>query len=68
MTVQDYEEFNSTIDFLSKDCKFKNHIKCGREWTGIGIKVICNCSCHNNNTSDDSDTIYIRRNINEQII
>jgi hypothetical protein len=65
MTVQNSVNINSTIDFLSRDCKSKNHVNCGREWTGIGFKVICRCICHNNNNSDDSDTIHIRRNINE---
>jgi hypothetical protein len=69
MTSQNSTEFHSTIEFLSKECKFKNHINCCKAWTGIGFQVICNCSCHNNNNnnnnSDDSDTIQDRGNINE---
>lgn len=65
MTVQNSIKFNSTIDFLSRDCKCKNHVNCSREWAGIGVKVICSCSCHNNNNSNDSDTIQIRRHQNE---
>jgi hypothetical protein len=64
MTVQNTIKFNSTIDFLSKYCKSKNHINCCRIWTGIGIKVICTCRCHNND-SDDSDTLQKRRHLNE---
>ena len=49
-------ELASTIEFLSKDCKSKNHVNCCKVWAGIGIQVICNCSCHNDD-SNDSYTI-----------
>lgn len=65
MTVQNSIKFNSTIDFLSRDCQSKNHVNCSREWAGIGVKVICRCSCHNNNKTDDNDTIQIGRYLNE---
>jgi hypothetical protein len=38
------------LDFLSKDCKNNNHRYCDGKWQGLGIEVICNCTCdHNNN-------------------
>ena len=57
MTIQNSIKITSTIDFRSRDCKSKNHVNCSREWTGIGIKVICNCSCHPYN-SNDNDKYY----------
>jgi hypothetical protein len=65
MAIQNNIDFLSTLEFLSKECKTKNHVNCCKAWTGIGIKVICNCNCHNNNNSDDNDTIQIRRHLNE---
>ena len=55
MATQDNTYLHSTIEFLSKDCKSKNHINCCKIWAGIGVKVICTCGCHNND-SDDSYT------------
>lgn len=52
-------EFHSTIEFLSKDCKSKNHVNCCKVWAGIGVKVICDCSCHNDNSMTmTSNTIF----------
>ena len=64
MATQDGTYFHSTIEFLSKDCKDKNHVDCCKVWAGIGIQVICNCSCHHND-SNDSYTIHIRRHLDE---
>ena len=64
MATQDGTYFHSTIEFLSKDCKSKNHINCCKIWAGIGVKVICTCGCHNND-SDDSYSLQIRRHLNE---
>ena len=64
MATQDNTYLLSTIEFLSKDCKSENHINCCKIWAGIGVKVICSCTCHNN-ASDDSYTIHIRRHPNE---
>ena len=57
MTIQNSIGFTSTIDFLSRDCKSKNHVNCRREWTGIGIKVICRCSCHNSMTMTSNTSV-----------
>ena len=64
MASQDNTYFISTIEFLSKDCKYKNHVNCCKIWAGIGVKVICTCGCHNND-SDDSYSLQIRRHLNE---
>ena len=64
MAIQNGTYFHSTIEFLSKDCKDKNHVDCCKVWAGIGLQVICTCSCHNND-SDDSYTTHMRRHINE---
>jgi hypothetical protein len=64
MATKNIADIHSTIEFLSKDCKSKNHINCCKIWAGIRVKVICTCSCHNNDC-DDSDTIHIRRYPNE---
>ena len=64
MATQDGTNIHSTIEFLSKDCKSKNHINCCKIWAGIGVKVICTCGCHNND-SDDSYSLQIRRHLNE---
>jgi hypothetical protein len=34
------------IDFISKDCKNKNHFICSHQWEGFGFQIICNCECH----------------------
>lgn len=39
-------EISNVIDFLSKRCKDKEHQKCYGNWVGLGIRVDCNCLCH----------------------
>ena len=39
-------EISEVIDFLSKDCKNREHQNCYGNWTGLGFKVNCCCLCH----------------------
>jgi hypothetical protein len=39
-------EISSVIEFLSKECKNKDHQKCYGRWIGLGFKVDCCCHCH----------------------
>jgi hypothetical protein len=55
MAIQNNIDFLSTIEFLSKECKTKNHVNCCKIWIGIGLKVICDCSCHNDNSMTMTD-------------
>ena len=36
-----------SVDFISKECKNKNHFSCNHQWEGFGFTVICTCNCHN---------------------
>ena len=36
----------STLQFLSKQCKNKEHIACCGLWEGLGFEIICSCKCH----------------------
>ena len=33
------------VEFLSKQCKNKEHIACCGLWEGLGFEIICNCKC-----------------------
>ena len=35
-----------SIDFISKECRNKNHLLCSHQWEGFGFNVICTCNCH----------------------
>ena len=35
-----------SIDFISKECRNKNHLLCKHQWEGFGFNVICTCNCH----------------------
>ncbi len=37
------------VEFVSKQCKKEEHIKCCGLWEGLGFKVLCDCICHRNN-------------------
>jgi hypothetical protein len=37
---------SNVIEFISKDCKNRNHLFCYGIWAGLGIEVICECRCH----------------------
>jgi hypothetical protein len=39
-------EISEVIDFLSKDCKNREHQNCYGIWTGLGFRVNCCCLCH----------------------
>jgi hypothetical protein len=34
------------VEFLSKQCKNKEHITCCGLWEGLGFEVLCSCKCH----------------------
>ena len=34
------------IDFVSRECKNYTHDLCIHSWQGLGIRVYCNCYCH----------------------
>jgi hypothetical protein len=34
------------VEFLSKQCKNKEHIICCGLWKGLGFEVFCDCECH----------------------
>ena len=36
-----------SLDFISKECRNKNHLLCSHKWEGFGFQIVCNCSCHN---------------------
>ena len=40
----------NNIDFLSKNCKYREHRQCCGKWSGLGLEVKCKCSCHIQNT------------------
>jgi hypothetical protein len=42
-------EISYIVDFLSKDCKTKEHQNCYGNWAGLGFKVNCCCVCHKKN-------------------
>jgi hypothetical protein len=35
-----------SLDFISKECKNKNHFLCKYQWEGFGFQIVCNCECH----------------------
>ena len=35
-----------SLDFISKECRNKNHLLCSHQWEGFGFQIVCNCSCH----------------------
>lgn len=35
-----------TFDFVSRNCRIFNHAGCYGRWAGLGLHVICSCSCH----------------------
>ena len=35
-----------SFDFISKECKNKNHFLCKHQWEGFGFQIFCNCECH----------------------
>ena len=35
----------STLEFVSRECKNKNHNQCRGMWYGLGFEVICSCKC-----------------------
>lgn len=34
-----------TLEFVSRECKNKNHNRCRGMWYGLGFEVICSCKC-----------------------
>ena len=35
-----------SIDFISKECKNKNHLSCSHQWEGFGFQITFTCKCH----------------------
>jgi hypothetical protein len=33
-------------DFESRECRCDKHVDCPGRWSGLGVNVICSCSCH----------------------
>lgn len=33
------------FDILSRECRAGDHDRCAGRWKGLGIEVLCNCSC-----------------------
>ncbi len=47
------------IDFLSKDCKYREHGQCCGNWSGLGLEVKCNCSCHIQNPYQQNKVLKV---------
>jgi P4 family phage/plasmid primase-like protien len=48
---------NALIDFLSRECRNKNHQGCAGGWSGLGIDVACNCNCGHRKNADALDKV-----------
>ncbi len=58
-------EIPNVIDFLSKECRDKEHQKCYGKWIGLGFQVDCNCLCHHNNKKIDNNSGEFRETVIE---
>ncbi len=56
-------EISNVINFLSKECKDKEHQKCCGKWIGLGFQVDCNCLCHYNNKKIDNKSGDFRETV-----
>ena len=37
---------DNVIEFINKNCKNQEHSLCHGKWSGFGINVVCECTCH----------------------
>jgi hypothetical protein len=37
--------YDTSMSFLSRECRLGDHRNCAAEWFGLGFKVVCDCKC-----------------------
>jgi len=40
-----YLTSDTSIDFLSRECRNNFHNSCHGKWEGLGFEIICSCKC-----------------------